>query len=123
MKRAIAIYIITFIAGVLSALAASGFFVQKIWDNTEDILFGRSVLIQVSQEYMTTMAIETVNALDNNDPDRVYEMACMHLLGHIDHINPEIYRESPGREKEVKELKFSSVELLNTLQGRGYCVQ
>ncbi len=121
MKRTIFIYVITFIAGLLCALAASGYLVEEVWENSEDILFGNNILNQISHEYMARNTVETVRALDSNQPERIYELSCINLLVYTDHIKPELYVDSPGRRKEVEGLKLLALETLTALQQSGYC--
>jgi hypothetical protein len=114
----IIIFICTFLSGIICAMAFANYYSERAWTYKAQILTEESTW---SSKFNVSMGSNIYEMVENDDREGLLRLSCQLMSMFIEHIDPEVYRGSPGRVEEVKEEIDKYKSEISSLKDQNYC--
>lgn len=121
LLKALALYLIVVISGLLTSAIVGGYLIADIWSNAKSILTTGQMTNSFSTETMVNTALNDIKLLRENQLIEIFEQKCFVISAFSKYIDPEIYNEYPERKIELIKLLEESDKALNLLIEGGVC--
>ncbi|WP_244431028.1 hypothetical protein [Simiduia agarivorans] len=114
----VAIFLCSFVSGTLCAVSFANYYSERAWAFKADILKEESTW---SSKFNVSMGSNIYDLVEKNDREGLLNFSCQLMDMFIEHIDPEVYRGSPGRVAEIKEEIEVYKNKIATLREQNYC--
>lgn len=121
MKKIIA-WVLIFLSASVSGILSSSYVIYFVLEK-EKMALSKVFGFELSFDIESTLDVAYKNAIDaeNNDIDSILSRSCFFLDSYTESLNPETYKESPERKRELEEFSERVKSKGAELKEAGYC--